>query len=126
MSYTTSRTGQPCCFTSVISVPIHIIKRMRIRQCSIMNISLLKRVNSNQNCCVYGCRSVRKNNSHLMYHQFPKPEEQVFIIDEFGNSKLSNRKKLWEEKLRLGNKSTKSMAVCSRHFKEDDYTCSGM
>jgi hypothetical protein len=75
----------------------------------------------NVNCAVYGCTSVRKKNPELSFHSFPKKGEKVNIKNGFGVEEVCNRRQLWEAKLKIGKKVSKSMKICSVHFKKEDF-----
>jgi hypothetical protein len=75
----------------------------------------------NVNCAVYGCTSVRKKNPELSFHSFPKEGEKVNIKNGFGVEEVCNRRQLWEAKLKIGKKVSKSMKICSVHFKKEDF-----
>lgn len=80
---------------------------------------------SHVNCCVYGCASTRKKNPELYYHSFPNEKQQVTIVNDFAETKVINRRQLWEAKLKMGKKMSKAMRVCSLHFKNEDFAHSG-
>ncbi|KAJ3648057.1 hypothetical protein Zmor_019893 [Zophobas morio] len=78
-----------------------------------------------QSCSVFNCSSTRRKNPDLSFHIFPKEGEKIQVLSDFGIAEVGDRRKLWEINLKIGNKITNSMAVCSRHFTQDDYECSG-
>lgn len=71
-----------------------------------------KKNKSKRFCCVYGCNSLARRNSEVRFVTFPKEHE-------------ISRRKQWIHALRMGKKITKSMSVCSLHFKKDDYINAG-
>ena len=80
---------------------------------------------SKQTCSVFNCSSIRKKNPDLSFHLFPKEGEKIRVLDDFGIAEVCDRRKLWGMKLKIEKKINNSMAVCSRHFTQDDYECSG-
>lgn len=81
--------------------------------------------NCNTNCCVFGCKSIRKKNPNLTFHLFPKTGDKITINDDFNQPITVDRRQLWETKLRMGQKASNSLSVCSLHFEESDYNQSG-
>ncbi|XP_068696963.1 uncharacterized protein [Montipora foliosa] len=65
------------------------------------------------NCCVPFCNTSSKKNKNLRFHRFAKKKEQ---------------KELWISKIRRDEGEyftvTSNTRVCSRHFREEDYTIS--
>ncbi|XP_063927325.1 zinc finger protein 711-like [Zophobas morio] len=80
---------------------------------------------SKQTCSVFNCSSIRKKNPDLSFHLFPKEDEKIRVLNDFGIAEVCDRRKLWGMKLKIEKKINNSMAVCSRHFTQDDYECSG-
>lgn len=90
-----------------------------------LEVSSKKKPKGNKNCCVPGCESTYKKNPDINYHLFPKAGEKISVKNAFGTNELCDRRKLWESKLKMGKKASNYMVVCSLHFKQEDYECSG-
>ncbi|XP_044258736.1 uncharacterized protein LOC123007480 [Tribolium madens] len=115
----TSTTSKLSTFTAGLDARIYFLEK------EVEEPKKLKKIKSNENCCVPNCRSVRKENPNIMYHQFPKPEQKIKFINDRGIEEECNRRNLWISKLRIGKPVSTSMKVCSLHFTEDDYEKSG-
>lgn len=73
-------------------------------------------------CCLSSCRLVSPKPLGLSYHAFPpKDSSTIMVTDKYGERKYMDRWAAWVFKLRITGNVTKSMKVCSLHFKEDDY-----
>lgn len=83
---------------------------------------------NNTNCSVYGCHSKKGVNRDIHFHYFPKKQSgiTVKIRNALGVEQLVDKRKAWEQVLLMGKKVTKSMRVCSKHFKKEDYCAKGM
>lgn len=75
-----------------------------------------KPTNCNLNCCVPQCHSLAKRDRTLSFHNFPNSGEKC---QREGTSTASRAE--WIRVLRIGKPVTKTMRVCSKHFKKEDY-----
>lgn len=77
-------------------------------------------------CCVPYCRS-KSNETHLLsFHAFPEiGSGTVCVTDKFGAQILIDRREVWISTLKVKGLVTKSMRVCSLHFKESEFFTKG-
>ena len=85
-----------------------------------------KRKNCKVNCCVVNCNSSAQKNPNIRFYRFPKENASpVMVRNSFGVLEQSNKLQCWIQALRIENKVTSNMKVCSLHFKLEDFfeTC---
>lgn len=83
----------------------------------------------NTNCSVYGCHSRKGRNRDIHFHYFPKKQSgiTVKVRNALGVEQSMDKRQAWEQVLLMGKKvTTKSMRVCSKHFKKEDYCAKGI
>ncbi|KAF2905605.1 hypothetical protein ILUMI_00582 [Ignelater luminosus] len=87
-----------------------------------MNKETGRKVCNNTNCCVVGCHSRASRNMYVSFHSFPKEgERRMPSIHKDGTTELIDKKKAWVKLIRTGKEVTKTMGICSLHFKREDY-----
>ncbi|CAH1111825.1 unnamed protein product [Psylliodes chrysocephalus] len=73
-------------------------------------------------CCVPQCRSGKKNDQSLTFHQFPKAGRYRVVLEhKIRKYELVDARKAWEQKLKMEKPASNYIKVCSQHFTEDDY-----
>lgn len=82
--------------------------------------------NSKVHCCVFGCKSVAKEEPTVRFHNFPKAgESRVKFINKLNRNELVDRRWAWEKMLIMKKYGSPYARVCSLHFKKDDYIFPG-
>lgn len=77
---------------------------------------------SKEFCCVFGCSSTASKHETVRFFHFPKAgDSYIKIPNLFGESELLDRRKPWENVLKMGKPITNSMVVCSLHFRQEDF-----
>lgn len=77
-------------------------------------------------CSALNCPNTTERNPNFFFHSIPKTGECVSLENKFGIIEKYDRRAVWDKRLKLSKKITRSSKVCSYHFTKDDYLFPGL